>query len=65
MILVIVSMGVMFVMNGVVRFIIGVDDQIFADGARFVIRAREFREMTGSGKGWLCGPRPSSRWSRR
>ena len=50
-ILVIVSMGVMFVMNGVVRFIIGVDDQIFADGARFVIRAREFREMTGLREG--------------
>jgi branched-chain amino acid transport system permease protein len=46
-ILVIVSMGVMFIMNGVVRFIIGVDDQSFADGARFLISARDFREMTG------------------
>ncbi|MDU8941987.1 branched-chain amino acid ABC transporter permease [Ovoidimarina sediminis] len=50
-ILVIVSMGVMFVMNGIVRFIIGVDDQIFADGARFVITARDFREMTGLSEG--------------
>ncbi len=50
-ILVIVSMGVMFVMNGVVRFIIGVDDQVFADGARFVISARGFREMTGLSEG--------------
>lgn len=50
-ILVIVSMGVMFVMNGVVRFIIGVDDQQFADGARFIISARDFKEMTGLQEG--------------
>ena len=50
-ILVIVSMGVMFVMNGLVRFIIGVDDQRFADGARFIISARDFREMTGLREG--------------
>ncbi|MDN4562899.1 hypothetical protein QTL91_24500, partial [Salmonella enterica subsp. enterica serovar Typhimurium] len=36
-ILVIVSMGVMFVMNGIVRLIIGVEDQNFADGGRFLI----------------------------
>lgn len=46
-IVVIVSLGVMFVMNGIVRLIIGVNDQNFADGARFVISAQEFREMTG------------------
>ncbi|MEO0692414.1 MAG: branched-chain amino acid ABC transporter permease, partial [Pseudomonadota bacterium] len=50
-ILVIVSMGVMFVMNGIVRFIIGVDDQRFADGERFIISARDFREMTGLAEG--------------
>ena len=50
-ILVIVSMGVMFVMNGLVRFIIGVDDQRFADGARFLITARDFKEMTGLQEG--------------
>jgi branched-chain amino acid transport system permease protein len=50
-ILVIVSMGVMFVLNGVVRFIIGVDDQRFADGARFIITALEFKEMTGLKEG--------------
>ena len=50
-ILVIVSMGVMFVMNGLVRFIIGVDDQSFADGERFIISARTFREMTGLQEG--------------
>lgn len=50
-ILVIVSMGVMFILNGLVRFIIGVDDQRFADGARFIISARDFREMTGLQEG--------------
>ena len=50
-ILVIVSMGVMFVMNGIVRLVIGVDDQNFADGARFLIRAGEFRDMTGLDEG--------------
>jgi branched-chain amino acid transport system permease protein len=50
-ILVIVSMGVMFIMNGLVRFIIGVDDQRFADGERFIIRARDFKEMTGLAEG--------------
>ncbi|MEO1536662.1 MAG: branched-chain amino acid ABC transporter permease [Pseudomonadota bacterium] len=50
-ILVIVSMGVMFMMNGLVRFIIGVDDQRFADGARFIISARNFKEMTGLQEG--------------
>ncbi len=50
-ILVIVSMGVMFIMNGVVRFIIGVRDIRFADGERFIISAREFKEMTGLKEG--------------
>lgn len=50
-ILVIVSIGVMFIYNGVVRFIIGPDDQRFADGERFIISARTFREMTGLREG--------------
>ncbi|NBD28907.1 MAG: branched-chain amino acid ABC transporter permease [Alphaproteobacteria bacterium] len=50
-ILVIVSMGVMFVYNGLVRFIIGVDEQRFADGNRFIISARDFKEMTGLDEG--------------
>ena len=50
-ILVIVSLGVTFVMNGLVRFIIGVDDIRFDDGARFLVRAGEFREMTGLDEG--------------
>jgi branched-chain amino acid transport system permease protein len=50
-ILVIVSLGVMFVMNGIVRFIIGVDDQDFGDGERFVISAGGFKEATGLAEG--------------
>ncbi|MGR3315982.1 branched-chain amino acid ABC transporter permease [Roseovarius indicus] len=50
-ILVIVSIGVMFVLNGLVRFIIGPGDQRFADGERFIINARDFKEMTGLDEG--------------
>jgi len=46
-VLVIVSLGVMLVMNGLVRFIIGVEDRQFAGGARFVLSAQEFRAATG------------------
>jgi branched-chain amino acid transport system permease protein len=45
------SMGVMFIMNGVVRFIIGPGDQRFADGERFIIRARDFKNATGLNEG--------------
>lgn len=48
---VIASVGVMFMINGLVRLIIGPDDQRFADGARFVIRAKEFKVMTGLDEG--------------
>lgn len=50
-ILVMVSMGVMFVMNGITRFIIGVNDINFADGERFIINARDFRAATGLEEG--------------
>ena len=50
-ILVIVSLGVMFIMNGVVRLIIGVEDQNFADGARFIITAGDFKTWTGLAEG--------------
>ncbi len=50
-ILVIVSMGVMFIMNGLVRFIIGPADQKFSDGERFIISVREFKQMTGLREG--------------
>jgi branched-chain amino acid transport system permease protein len=46
-IVVIVSLGVMFVMNGIIRFIIGVDEQNFSDGERFVLNPQDFKVMTG------------------
>ncbi|WP_424943040.1 branched-chain amino acid ABC transporter permease [Aliiroseovarius crassostreae] len=45
------SLGVMFIMNGIVRFLIGPGEQRFADGARFIIKARDFKEMTGLREG--------------
>ncbi|MCC5988571.1 MAG: branched-chain amino acid ABC transporter permease [Pararhodobacter sp.] len=50
-ILMIVSMGVMFVMNALTRFMVGVQDIGFSDGERFVVTARAFREMTGMQEG--------------
>jgi len=50
-ILVIVSIGVMFIMNGLVRLIIGPGDQRFADGERFIIRVRDFKNATGLDEG--------------
>lgn len=47
----IVSVGVMFVYAGLVRIIIGPDDQNFADGARFIITARDFKVMSGLAEG--------------
>lgn len=50
-ILVIVSMGVMFVMNGLTRFVIGVGEISFTDGERFLVDAKSFREATGLTEG--------------
>lgn len=50
-IFVIVSLGVMFIMNGLVRFIIGPNDQRFSDGERFIISVREFKALTGLKEG--------------
>jgi branched-chain amino acid transport system permease protein len=47
----IASMGVMFMTNGIVRFIIGPNDQRFLDGERFIMRARDFKAMTGLSEG--------------
>ena len=46
------SVGVMFVLNGLVRLVIGPEHQRFADGARFLVRAREFKEITGFSEGF-------------
>jgi branched-chain amino acid transport system permease protein len=48
---VIASLGVMFIMNGLVRFVIGPDDQRFADGERFIISVGTFKQMTGLDEG--------------
>ena len=48
---VIASIGVMFVLNGLVRFIIGPNDQRFSDGERFIIKAKEFKITTGLDEG--------------
>lgn len=50
-ILVIVSMGVMFIMNGLVRLVVGPDDIRFEDGARFIVNARQFKEWSGLDEG--------------
>ena len=47
----IASIGVMFVYNGLIRFIIGPDDRQFTDGERFIIKAREFKDLTGLDEG--------------
>ncbi|MEC8631162.1 MAG: branched-chain amino acid ABC transporter permease [Pseudomonadota bacterium] len=50
-IFVIVSIGVMFVTNGITRIILGPDDRRFADGERFIITARDFKTLTGLDEG--------------
>ena len=47
----IASMGVMFMTNGIVRFVIGPNDQRFLDGERFIVRARDFKSATGLSEG--------------
>jgi branched-chain amino acid transport system permease protein len=50
-IMVMVSLGVMFVYNGLNRMILGVQEIRFADGERFILKAREFKQMTGLSEG--------------
>ena len=50
-IVVIASMGVMFVMSGITRFLIGVEEIRFTDGAKFVIEANNFKQATGLAEG--------------
>ncbi|WP_295046105.1 branched-chain amino acid ABC transporter permease [uncultured Paracoccus sp.] len=45
------SVGVMFVMNGLTRLLIGVDEQRFDDGTRFIINVRDFRDWSGLAEG--------------
>jgi branched-chain amino acid transport system permease protein len=45
------SLAVMFFYNGLIRFIIGPDDQRVTDGARFIFTAREFKAWSGLSEG--------------
>ena len=47
----IASVGIMFVLNGIVRFIIGPNDQRFADGERFIIKAKTMKQFLGTAEG--------------
>ena len=46
-----VSIGVMFVTQVIVRIIIGPFDRRFFDGEKFIMKANEFKEMTGLNEG--------------
>ncbi|MCY4543472.1 MAG: branched-chain amino acid ABC transporter permease [Rhodobacteraceae bacterium] len=48
---VIASTGVMFVMQGLIRFIVGPNDRNLADGSRFIVRARDFKDAFGLNEG--------------
>ena len=50
-VLAMVSIGVMFVTQAIVRIIIGPFDRRFFDGERFILKANEFKEMTGLNEG--------------
>ncbi len=49
--LLVVSVGLMFVINGLVRFVIGPADRVFTDGTRFLLTVREFKALTGLSEG--------------
>ncbi len=46
-----VSIGVMFITNAIVRIIIGPNDRRFFDGEKFIIKVREFKNLTGLNEG--------------
>jgi len=46
-----VSIGTMFVTQAIVRIVIGPFDRRFFDGEKFIIKANEFKEMTGLNEG--------------
>ena len=46
-----VSVGVMFVTQAIIRIIIGPFDRRFLDGEKFILKAVEFKEMTGLSEG--------------
>ena len=50
-VLAMVSVGVMFVTQALIRIIIGPFDRRFLDGEKFILKATEFKEMTGLNEG--------------
>ena len=46
-----VSVGVMFVTQAIIRIIIGPSDRRFLDGEKFILKATEFKEMFGLNEG--------------
>ena len=46
-----VSVGVMFITQAIIRIIIGPSDRRFLDGEKFILKANEFKEMTGLSEG--------------
>lgn len=50
-ILMMASLGIMFVLNGVVRLFVGPGDRQFFDGERFIVTASEVKAYTGLAEG--------------
>ncbi|QKV20655.1 branched-chain amino acid ABC transporter permease [Oricola thermophila] len=50
-VLVIASVGVMFMLSAVVRFVMGTEDRRFTDGDRFLVRALDFKKWSGLDEG--------------
>ena len=50
-VLAMVSIGVMFVINAIIRIIIGTETIKFSDGQKFIMKAKHFKVMTGLNEG--------------
>ena len=50
-VLAMVSIGVMFVINAIIRIIIGTETIKFSDGQKFIMKAKQFKVMSGLNEG--------------
>ena len=50
-VLAMVSIGVMFMINAIVRIVIGPKDIRFFDGEKFIVKVKEFKNLTGLNEG--------------
>ncbi len=50
-VLAMVSIGVMFVINAIIRIVIGTETIKFSDGQKFLMKAKQFKVMTGLNEG--------------